>query len=307
MKNSKRSGLILAIILVVVVEKSFSAPRVQEAQRIQWAFKTGQTLHYMRTQNRVVDIEDRPRFQTTERVTYLKLVVDQVEPDGSALITQTIDRLQYRVLGPDGSPQVDFDSEEKQDAPPKVGLRSAEHLRVLVGASCTFVMQPNGLIQDLQISEATKTALAEQPPEIARTFNENAFKLLAPSVILPDDEVQPDESWTEQANFDNPLAGNTDIVTRYRFVGQEEEDGSGRSFLKIEAKVDIKLEQDPDAEVVIQIEEFENEGTIHFDNEAGRLLERVNRERMRSRSTIEGRSIQQTVTGLEKTEILSKP
>ncbi len=298
-------SLLLVALLAPKGLEAFCSPSEQEAKRLQWTFEPGKTLRYMRTQSRVVDVEDRPRFQTTERVTYLRLVVDQVESDGSARITQTIDRLQYRVLGPDGSPQVDFDSKEDANAPPRPGLRPAEHLRVLVGASCTYVMQPNGLIRDVQISEATQKALAEQPPQVARVFNENAFKLLAPSVTLPEAEVKPDDTWTEQAVFDNPLAGKTDLVTTYRYQG--EEDFFGRTVQVISATIDIDLEQDLDAPVSIEVEEFTNEGTIRFDNEAGHLAERVNRESMRSRSMFEGRTIRQTVTGMEKTEYLPEP
>lgn len=287
--------------LVALALLGLSAAPATAAEPLAWKFTPGETLHYRRTQDRTLTAgpAGQEAQQHTVRITDVTLVVDRVEPDGSARVSQTIDRIQYEQTAPNRN--LRYDTADPNPAP-EAAARFGQSLGSLVGASFSFDLSPTGKVSGLTLSDATKATVAGGPAALAQVMTPQTLELLIPTVPLPEGPIEPGREWTDTASFTAPVIGTQTLMTTYRDAGSENQEG--RSLRKITGSVDIRSDPPEDTPVKVEEQDLETEVTILFDPAGGELISREDRQTGTMTLGINGRSIHQKIDSTETTRLV---
>src|SRR5947209_3923780 len=100
-----RSLLVLAVV-------GLCRGEVAAQSVLRWKFQQGEKLHCTRTQNKTIQTTagDALVKESIIRVTEMTLLVSQVDEDGTAHLTESIDRIRYKKTSPSGNVSYDSDS-----------------------------------------------------------------------------------------------------------------------------------------------------------------------------------------------------
>jgi hypothetical protein len=262
---------------------------VSAQETLRWKFSEGDQLKFTRKQERAMHgtVGDQPLSQTVDRVTEVTLVVDVVEKDGSARITETIDRVRFSQTTPAGN--VEFDSAAD---PTGDGAKLASSLQPLVGLDFSFRMTPRGEVTDLQLSEASKKRLAGNPAVMPAGKETELLRQLVPSMLLPEEEsVSVGTTWQEVSELAEPRVGKRRVTSTYEYTGSH---AAGDQWLAdIEIRGSAELEPAPGAAAKIEVLEESITGTIRFDPRGGFLVERSEKETTKTKIRVNEQSFEQ--------------
>lgn len=284
-RRTAASVLLSAAVLVGLLP---AAPAQEMALR--WKFEQGQKLSYRRTQDRTMtsNIGGQTVKQTLARVTDMTLVVDQVDKDGSARLTLTVDRIRLTQTSPRG--EVKYDTATR-DEPEGEAKRLAASLRPMAGLSFSLRMTPRGEISDVELTPEASKRLEEAPALLKALGNTDNLKHLVPSVLLPEDGVTLGKTWQEQTEFAEPVVGTRKLTVTYRYTGTRKE--GGRQLDEIATATELTLDPGEDARVKVKLKEQTGKGLVRFDRSAGHLLSREEKDRTRMVVTLGGREVEQ--------------
>lgn len=289
-------SLMIALAVLLVSGSQASAQKV-----LRWQFKQGEKLQYVRTQDRVIltmSGEDKIK-QTVLRVTTVTLAVDQVNADGSARITQTIDRVQVKQTTPAGDIDYDSSSDKKHEGR---AAQLANSLRPLIGAEFSYKLSPQGEVSDVKISDKTRKEVEKAPAAIAQVVNEEALKLLVPTLPLPRDADAAGKTWQDKIKFSDTLIGTRHITVTYKYEGSEKKPEG--EVVRISTSSTFTLEAAPDAKIKMHIKDNTTKGVVHFDPGKGRMLLREEKGDLKSTITQGDRSFDQQTQTTETVQLL---
>jgi hypothetical protein len=258
-------------------------------ETLRWKFTKGDQLKFTRKQERAMRgaVGDRPLGESVERVTDVTLVVDAVEEDGSSRITETIDRVRFTQKTATGT--VEFDSAHE---PTGDGGKLASSLRPLVGLVFSFRMSPRGEVTNLELSEASKKRLAENPAVLPAGKEVDLLRHVVPSILLPAEErVSTGATWQEVSEMVEPHVGTRKVTSTYEYTGSHAAGDQWLADLKIRGSA--KLEPAPNAPTKIEMLEESINGTAHFDSRGGFLVERSEKDATKTRITINDQTFEQ--------------
>src|SRR5207302_1594338 len=135
---------------------------------------------------------------------------------------------------------------------------------------------PAGEVSDVQIPDAVVAALKDIAAGaggagLGDMFSKEGLqKLFGQNFLLPKGAVNKGDSWQHKLDMKTPL-GKQEVNTTYQYNGPTQKDG--KTLEQIGLKVQINIVPDPAAIATVKIKDQNSNGTILFDNEAGRLLE----------------------------------
>jgi hypothetical protein len=189
--------------------------------------------------------------------------VDEVQPDGSAMLRQKIDRVQLTIESPNGE-VVRYDS-QSQDEPKNFSAMIAPLFRAMTSSEVVVSMTPRGQVADVEVPENLMEAMRAAPGAdlLGELATADGFKkLVSRSTFELPESLELKDEWTTTMETENPMLGKQTIETTYRYVGPKDVDG--QQFEAFEPKLEISF---ADAEVAEQ----ESSGEILFSRAAGRL------------------------------------
>lgn len=265
------------------------APAVSAQETLRWKFSKGEQLKFNRKQDRVMSgtVGEHPLSQSVERITDVTLVVDSVADDGSARITETIDRVRFNQKTPAGT--VDFDSVSPTAGD---GAKLASSLQPLVGLDFSFRMTPRGEVKNLELSDASKKRLAENPGVMPKGKEVDLLRQLVPSILLPEAEpVSTGTTWQETTELTEPRVGKRKVTATYEYTGSHAQGDQWLADIKIRASAE--LEPAPNAAAKIEVVDESIVGTAHFDPRGGFLVERSEKDATKTRITVNEQSFEQ--------------
>jgi hypothetical protein len=171
-----------AALLTVALASALPAAAQTE---LRWKFTEGKKMNYTMSQDIVTtaNIGEQKIETTMNQVITMTWAVDKLNSDGSAKMTQTIDRMQMTVKSPAG--EMTFDS--------KVPAKMIEAGK---NAGPAGAMLSEGGLKNM----VTQGSLS---------FPENALK--------------KDDTWKKQMSIDMPNVGKMVIDTTYKYAGPGEE------------------------------------------------------------------------------------
>jgi len=236
------------------------------APALKWKFTRGESFRYQMDQKTVTEIKTNGQnIKTTVTQTVdTTWNVKAVEADGSAAMSQVIDRIKTRIESPFGA--YEFDSKEDKAAEGPIAASLAPILKALVGATFQYKISTRGELTDVQVPASLVEAMKKAGGAGAvGMFSEDGLKNMIneSSLVIPDDVSKP---WTRQTKLPAPPIGTLILDKTFHYEGAEGDDE------KIGLEVKVNLEPDADSKVEAKLGAREGKGTFVFDNKAGRVV-----------------------------------
>lgn len=287
--RSTRLRVIVALTLVLA-----TASTAQAAKQLRWKFKEGEKLPYALAQraNILIDangIEIDIKIRQSMDVTW---TVKSVASDGTAEISQKVDRVQLKMSTP-FTGEVGYDSQKPDEKPgPEIWDRLGKPIEAMLGGEFTIKITPTGKVTELVMPESLLEALKSQGGGGGQgmmmsggMFTESTIRQTIEQAVtlLPEEAAKEGTVWERELENKTPI-GTQKIAVTYSYGGSEQKDG--KTLEKINAKNELTFVPNEDSEVDIEMEISEQEGTgeIFFDAEAGKTINAKNKQTL----TMEG-------------------
>jgi hypothetical protein len=296
---ARRGGWLTAIIgtgLVLV------GGRAAGQQELRWRFRPGETLHYVRSDEWTTLDGDRKVTMHFSRTYEMTWRVETVEPDGAARIVQTIDRVRHSVKKPPQEESV-YDSASVVAPAAGAASRFTAAIKPLIGAEFSFTLTPLGEVRDLELSEKTRKLAGSQATPSAWLLNDDALTRLVPTVPLPKAAVRPGTTWTETDSVAIGV-GTKNLTRTFRYIGDREREG--KRIERIETEVETVVNPRKNLPYESKILSPTTRGAIAFDRDAGRLVQRSERDLVRSITIDRGKAFESETEGIEITTLVPR-
>lgn len=233
-----------------------------EETAIAWKFTKGDKLLVTREQNTVsqTSVANKPVRTTVDTTVDMTWTVHDVDEQGAAQITQSLDRIQVKMDA--GHGLVEFDSASKEK--PVAAVKTlADGVLPLVGGTFEITMTRRGEMLGLKPSEKLAKLLG------SKLDDAGIAKLLQqPLVLLPEKAVEPAASWETQRTLPSSLGDLRQTLT-YKFAGLGDDTRAKLARLEIAGVIAAPK---PTANLP-KLKSNELTGSADFDTAAGRLVE----------------------------------
>jgi len=284
-------GLFVALLL---------APALPAQTLLRWKFAAGDEFDIVMKQNMTMEMEmpqadadddapaQPPVNTSTDMIMDMTWNVESVAADGSAKMTQTIDRMRMDMaLGPAGKAEFDTDSDEK---PTGMAAMVAGMIKPMIGAPFRQTMGPNGKITEMEVPDAVKKG-----PIAGALGGEDAFSdmIRRANASLPSEAIDVGHTWVVPIELKSKI-GQIEVKTTHTYLGSEQRDG--RRQEKIGVKIDMEFGEGGIGGAKVDITEQDNQGVMYFDNQAGRLTESQMTQKMTLEIQIGETAIKQKIT-----------
>lgn len=253
-----------------------SIPAWSQGQELRYKFSPGGKNSYVmeQTQNMKMAVNGQEFEIKMNMMFEMTQAVDSVDTaTGNAKIKQKIDRVKMAMEGgPIGTMEFDSKSDKEPDGPLAA---MAGIFKAMTEGEIRMTMSNRGEVSEFKMPEKLMDELKNISGGAAGGFGGNMFSedslknmFNQSALILPKEVPVPGET-TWNRNLDMKLGpmGTMKNNTKYTYVGK-----SG-DFDKIDMKMDMKLEADPNAPMQISMKTKEASGTTLFDNSKGRVHE----------------------------------
>lgn len=292
--RTKTASMLVAACFALLVAAAAQAAPI----KLQWKFVEGQKTKYRIVQDVVIDmdISGQSVRMTMTQTMNLTWAVKSVDDQGTADMTQTIDRLQMKMRG---APRADVSYDSDSDRKPE-GLAAllSPMFEAIVKQPVKLKMSREGKVSDVELpkemSEKLKSAPGMGP--IANMFSEGNLKQMmgAGTLQFSPEAVDEGDEWQSKAEAVGASVGKQQTETTYVYQGLE--DRQGRRLAKIGIKLNVKLAEDADAETKVTIEDQSSDGVAYFDPEANQIVDLKLSSKMKTSVDVMGQKLAQTVT-----------
>ncbi len=257
------SALALALVTACTTTANAADPLV-------WKFEPGAKFRYRMTQNMKQGMDlgaGGAEGQDIVNVIRMSWVVDKVNDDGSAAVSQKIDRMTMSIKPPQGD-AVEFDSASTEE-PQGFAAMIAPLFREMTRAKFTLTMSPRGKISDVSVPDELIAAVAAAPGAAAMgdmATAEGLEQMMERMAFEVPETLDPSKPWTSTAEAENAVLGKQTIKIEYRYVGARDVDGVALEAFK--PTLDIAF---AGGTATAKIEKQTTDGEILFNRTAGRL------------------------------------
>jgi hypothetical protein len=296
------SEAILIRIVLSTLVLGFGAAAVQPthgAETLRWKFKPGETLRYTMVQEMSQGMKAMGQEikSSVKQTIDLHWSVQNVDGDGVAELSQTIDRIRTKVEAPGSS--FDYDSQggkepEGQNVSPLIPLLKAQ-----VGAEFTFKMSGRGELSDIKVPQKLLDSLRQAGPlaNAGGMFSEEGLKnmISQSSLMLPEQTLEKGKSWTHQGKVPVPMLGTMVIDKSYTFDGPSPME-AGLDQILLDTK--MTLEPAADSNVAVKITSQKGTGEFTFDPQAGRVVSSRVKDKLQMSLSAMGQELEQSTDTL---------
>lgn len=267
MRRSHRTmSLALSVALLV--------PVVCQAQELRYKFQAGGKNAYTMDQNQIMKMSAMGQeFEIKINMSFdMTQTVDTVDTaTGNAKIKQKIERVKMKM---EGGPLGVMEFDSKSDKEPEGPLAAmAGILKAMTDGDIKMTMSNRGQVSDVKMPDK----LVEEMKNIGgaagpggNMFSEDQFKNMfnQAGLLLPKEApTSGSTSWDQNMDMKMGPIGTMKSTTKYTYAGKSGE------FDKIDMKMDMKFEGDPNAPIQMKLTTKEASGTALFDNNKGRVHE----------------------------------
>lgn len=245
-----------------------TAASAQEPLR--WKFEKGDKFNYDMVQDMTIGSTGGPLgVQNVTMHQELKMLwdVQEVKPDGDAVIQQKIDRVKMKMALPAPVGAIEYDS--ASDKPPTgPAAMLAPMYSAMTKGAFIITMSPRGEIKDVKIPDEVVAALKASPGAAAMgdmASSEGFKKMISQgSLVLPEAAPAEGQEWDTVVEVNNPQAGKQIVKTVYKYVGNKEVEGVAHAVFEPNVTMSFDGTQ-------VKIAEQSSDGEILFNIAEGRL------------------------------------
>ena len=283
------------------------AAAAQAESQILWKFTPGTKAYYRIVQDSDVNIEGGPqkfKMKTSQTVD-MTWDVASVDEQGTADMTQTIDRVQIRMTGgPAGTIEYDSDAEEIPEGP-SGGV--AVFYENFVNQPIRLKMDTTGKISDIVLPEklARQIKNASASPGGAALSEDGVKQMLGAGMVqFAKKPVAKGDHWQLSRTVNIPPAGKQDQTASYEYLGPVERNGQTLEKVGLTIKIEIPGEEGAPK---VEIEEQQSSGAFEFDLKAGRIADLKLDSILKSKFTFNGTTFSQDGKSSIKIKPLAPP
>ncbi len=273
---------------VVVFLLLFGSSAQAQQKLLRWKLQPGETLDvsFAQETQTMTSIMGTELKSAAHMGMVLRWKVAGVAADGTADISQSIQRLTMHMDNPGGEP-IRFDSASHEE-PVGLGKTLAQNIQPLVGVEFTQTMNNRGEILEVALSPSAKESLAKAPTgaQLTEVFSKEGLKSLLhqAATVLPEAPVSPGDSWPGQSQTKSPV-GLLVMNMTYTYRGTQVVEG--KPLERIDVAVGVEFGQGPNAlGLNVAVKEQQNAGTLYFDASAGRFTHTELTQNMTLETTI---------------------
>jgi hypothetical protein len=308
MNHSCRASRILGrLIFCGLLVTWATVPRSVLAETVlRWRFTAGQELQQTMTQKMTITMSINNREMRTEMNQTIDAVwkINAVDNEGTADMLQTIRRMRITVKGPGGGFELDTDSVEAGEGAAEA---VAEALKKLVNADFRLKMNAQGEVIDVTIPAGVTEALQDLPgaEQLAETFSEEGMKnmITQGTPSLPKEGVTEGATWKREMSMKLPPAGTMNTVSTFTYMGIEGDDPPLHKL-----KVDLTQSIVPgEGGMKITLKDQQTQGSVYFDNEAGRMTGSEIKQVMTMEISLGGPTVEQKIDQTVKVSFAAAP
>lgn len=249
-----------------------TADEARAEKKLRWKFTPGQKLALELGQRLETDtsFSNKPVKLVVDVTLRMTWLVDSVEDDGSAQITQSIDSVVMKMSAPPAA-IVEFDSTSS-----KKNTGDAKEIAALVapflGAKFMTRFSNRGEVLNVTLPDETTAIFAAADPSSGQSFfsKERIRQMLRLSAaVMPDQEIKSGAKWEEVAQVDSPL-GKLKQVTTYTYDGEEDREGVALDKIQLAGQLELPPSTSAGG---ITLKEQSLSGVVYFNNNLGRVSE----------------------------------
>lgn len=273
-KRTSFIGTKLILLLACLCPYFFAQTTVAQSQSASWNLSKGEQFKTVLNQESVTKtkVDSRETSVISKNEIVMGWNVTDVAENGDATIEQAIESIKLD-LGDPALPakSIQYDTAGDNSKISKSSKKLLEQVQPLIGLKFEVVMSKLGEIKTVSLPETTSEAINQLPDalNLRSLFTEKGLKdiLGAASVVLPKEEFEKDESWTDESKV--MLAfGAFNRKRTYTYLGNRKIDD--REFA--EFKIDSSMERLPSDEATAskgKLLSFAGTGTLMLDLERG--------------------------------------
>ncbi|MFM7843754.1 MAG: DUF6263 family protein, partial [Planctomycetota bacterium] len=139
--------------------------------------------------------------------------------------------------------------------------------------------------------------------QMGGAFSEDGLKgmMQQSSMPLPAEALTKGKSWTNQVEMKTPI-GVTKLTTTYTYQGPEARDNV--MLEKITTKSEMTIEPAANQDVKVKVKDTDIQGTIYFDNVAGRIVDSTQTQKITMEIAVMGQNLESKQTQTLKYKVL---
>ena len=265
---------------------------------LRWKFNAGQKSNYRVVQDMIMemDVSGQKIKMTTTQTMDMIWLVESVDDNGVADMTQTIDRLQMKMQGAPGA-DLNYDSNSKEK-PQGLGVLLAPMLEAIVKQPIKLKMSPEGKITDVEFPKEMAEKLKTMPGAgpMGNLFSEGNLKQMmgAGTLQFSPKPVEKGDEWQATTEVTNPGMGKQETTTTFTYLGPEEHEG--KKCAKIRMKMDVKIAPAKEGQPQVSVEDQESDGTVYFDAKVSLSVDLNLKSKMKMAFDLMGQKLAQTMT-----------
>jgi Family of unknown function (DUF6263) len=272
---------------------------------LRWKFEEGQKNSLVITQEMQMKMvmQENPVLMTSTSTMEVDWEVMEIDEEGVATLTQTMERVQMKLQGPQGV-MMEYDS-ESDEKPGGMAAMIVPMLEAMVGKSYSVRMSPQGNIVEMKLPQGLAERVAEVPgmAGMGDLFSEEGMKSMAEVATFPEKAVDPGDTWVRTATVGNPATGDMTMDSTFTYIGTEVVDG--RELEKISMEMAMRIGEGGKA--AVNISDQSSVGTIYFDNQLGRFVRSEGKMKMTMEMAMLGQEIKQEIENTTTAESTPQP
>jgi hypothetical protein len=275
---------------------------------LRWRFKAGESLIVQLDQKTMSKVAFSGKSADTTIDLGLTLLwnVDSASDDQTK-IKQLVQQITFSLQPQKGDP-VKYDSATRI-RPVGQARQVADAVQPLLGAEIELTMSGRGqIVLTAPANAAAEKLFAEESAEQApNVFSRQALQTLLrqPLVVLPENSVAADQSWTDEPREITTAAGKFSQTTTYRHAGHLEDSGQKLEKIEVTAKLTPVAVADAKEHKLI-IKSHEQTGTILFAADQGRLVRAEQTQKLSTERPYRETTISVTLESKQTTTIKPK-
>ncbi len=211
--------------LLCLAALGVAAGAARGEKTLRYKFKPGETIRYVMRQEMVQNVAapGNPVKVSMTQTMDMSQKVESVDAEGTASVTQTIERIRMKMVLPQGQ-GLDYDSASDK-APVGLATKLAPIFGAMVKQPIKVKITPRGTTRDIKLPEGMLDQIKKGMGQVADMFSDDSFRQMANLAVLPEEPVAPGKSWSHQTTLKNPMLGKASVDTTFRYEGEESRQG----------------------------------------------------------------------------------
>ncbi len=280
MTRATRSLLPIGLMAATLMALT-SSSTAQAQKMLRWKFKEGEKIQYALrdTSETFIDAGGIEIGTESTRTLDTTWTVKSIADDGTALLTQKINRIQFHIDN-DFIGEFKYDSKNpsEEDKESQVWMMVGPMFEAMLAGESEMKISPLGEVSEIKVAEELTKVFEEMEERGPNQFafllgnmSEDGIKdeLRRSVALLPEDPVADDTEWTQEHEVSQGPLGTLKVSFKYSYDGETEHEGTSYEKIDLDVQISFEIPEDSDAEV--ELSEQDISGVIYFDGEAGRI------------------------------------